>query len=52
MQSSLLRPRPAAEVIVREMDGGRPLSEGKIVALAPGSRLLVQASRPVAGRRH
>ncbi|HEV7584449.1 MAG TPA: hypothetical protein VGO14_01590 [Solirubrobacteraceae bacterium] len=45
-------PRPAADVVLRELDGGRPLGEGQVIALAPGSRLLVQGSSPFPEGRH
>ena len=43
--------RPAAEVSVRELAGGRPLDEGQVVALAQGTRLVVRARESRGGRR-
>jgi hypothetical protein len=42
-------PRSRTALTVRELDSARPLAEGRVVALARGSRLVVQA--PVTGRR-
>jgi hypothetical protein len=42
--------RSRAALIVRELDGARPQAEGTVVALAPRSCLVVQASRRGIGR--
>jgi hypothetical protein len=44
--------RSRAALIVREIDCARPLNQGTVVTLAPGSRLLVRASGRVMGRSH
>jgi hypothetical protein len=41
-------PRRHAAVVVRELPGRRPLHEGKVIALGPRARLLVQARPPEA----
>ncbi|HEX4188792.1 MAG TPA: hypothetical protein VHY83_12920 [Solirubrobacteraceae bacterium] len=43
--------RRRTELSLREREGGRRLAEGRVIALAPRSQLVVRASSPVGGRR-